>query len=407
MSSAVISVSQLNKYVHSLIDGDLNLKSVFISGEISNLKINSFSGHMYFTLKDDQAAVKAVMFKWSASRLKFLPQDGMKVICRCDVTVYEKDGVYQINIGDMQPDGAGSIAVAFEQLKAKLEAEGLFDSAKKRPLPQFPKKIAVITSDTGAAVKDMISVISRRWPIASILMCPTSVQGDTAAEKMCATLEKVNSTTDADVIIIGRGGGSTEDLWCFNDETLARAVSASKIPIVSAVGHETDFTICDFVADLRAPTPSAAAELVVPDIAAVYNTVLVFENRAKNAVAMQIKVKESKLNDLLGRPVLKDKQSYTDTLFLRLDSLYSKLLSAFDKKLSFASETLAVNISKLDALNPANILLRGFAIAEKDNKTIKSISQLSPGDSVNLKLSDGLAECLVKDIKGDNNGKNI
>lgn len=399
MSSSVISVSQLNKYVHSLIDGDSNLKSLFLSGEISNLKINSFSGHMYFTLKDDQAAVKAVMFKWAASRIKFLPQDGMKVICRCDVTMYEKDGVYQINVGDMQPDGAGSIAIAFEQLKAKLEAEGLFDISKKQHLPQFPKKIAVITSDTGAAVRDMISVISRRWPLTTILMCPTSVQGDGAAEKLSATIEKVNNFTDADVIIIGRGGGSTEDLWCFNDEGLARTISISKIPVVSAVGHETDFTICDFVADLRAPTPSAAAELVVPDIAAVYNTVSVFENRLKNALFSEIKAKENKLNSLLDRPIIKNKQSFTDNLALKLDNLYSRFTASFDKKISTVNQHLAVYISKLDAFNPANILLRGFSIAEKDGKLVKSINELSKGDKMSVKLSDGSAECIVNDIK--------
>lgn len=399
MSSSVISVSQLNKYVHSLIDGDSNLKSLFLSGEISNLKINSFSGHMYFTLKDDQAAVKAVMFKWAASRLKFLPQDGMKIICRCDVTMYEKDGVYQINVGDMQPDGAGSIAIAFEQLKAKLEAEGLFDDSKKQRLPQFPKKIAVITSDTGAAVRDMISVISRRWPLTTILMCPTSVQGDGAAEKLSATIEKVNNFTDADVIIIGRGGGSTEDLWCFNDEGLARTISISKIPVVSAVGHETDFTICDFVADLRAPTPSAAAELVVPDIAAVYNTVSVFENRLKNALFSEIKAKENKLNSLLDRPIIKNKQSFTDNLALKLDNLYSRFTASFDKKISTVNQHLAVYISKFDALNPANILLRGFSIAEKDGKLVKSINELSKGDKLSVKLSDGSAECIVNDIK--------
>ena len=400
MSSSVISVSQLNKYVHSLIDGDANLKSLFLSGEISNLKINSFSGHMYFTLKDDQAAVKAVMFKWAASRLKFLPQDGMKVICRCDVTMYEKDGVYQINVGDMQPDGAGSIAIAFEQLKAKLEAEGLFDVSKKQRLPQFPKKIAVITSDTGAAVRDMISVISRRWPLATILMCPTSVQGDGAAEKLSATIEKVNNSTDADVIIIGRGGGSTEDLWCFNDEGLARTISVSEIPVVSAVGHETDFTICDFVADLRAPTPSAAAELVVPDISAVYNTVSVFENRLKNSLISEIKAKENKLNSLLDRPIIKNKQSFTDNLALKLDNLYSRITASFDKKIFIVNQHLAVYISKLDALNPANILLRGFSIAEKDGKSVKSINGLSKGDKLTVKLSDGSAECIVNDIKG-------
>ena len=400
MSQAVISVSQLNRYVHSLLNGDSKLKSLFLSGEISNLKINSFSGHIYFTLKDDEAAVKAVMFKWAAAHLKFLPQDGMKIICRCDVTMYEKDGIYQINVSDMQPDGAGSIAVAFEQLKAKLEAEGLFDSAKKQPLPQFPKKIAVITSDTGAAVKDMISVISRRWPIATILMCPTSVQGDEAAYRLSKMIISVNKSTDADVIIVGRGGGSAEDLWCFNDETLARTVFASKIPVVSAVGHETDFTICDFVADLRAPTPSAAAELVVPDIESVYNTISVLNNRTKNALVSMFKSNENKLNSLLDRPILKNKQAFTENLALKLDNIYSRFSLAFDKKVSVANQNLAVYISKLDTLNPANILLRGFSITEKNGKAVKSVNELSKGDSVNVKLSDGYAECIVNDIKG-------
>ncbi len=399
MNGAVITVSQLNRYVKSVLDGDLKLKSVFVSGEISNLKINSFSGHMYFTLKDDSAALKAVMFKSNASRLKFLPKDGMKVICRGAVTVYERDGAYQLYAADLQPDGAGSIAVAFEQLKEKLAAEGLFNEALKKKIPPYPRKIAVITSETGAAVHDMINVLERRWPLCGIVMCPVRVQGEGAAEQMCEALREVNLRTDCDVIIIGRGGGSAEDLWCFNDEALARAVVASSIPVISAVGHETDFTICDFAADLRAPTPSAAAEIAVPDIGEISANVFILAERAETQMLSLLEAAERKVGLLTERRVLKDPLAAVELPGLRLDNLRSRLDSKFSSLLFEAENSLSAYTAKLDALNPAKILLRGYSIAQKDGALIKSAGELMCGDEVDIIFSDGKVKCTVNETE--------
>ncbi len=394
MNGNIITVSQLNRYVKSVLDSDVNLKSIFLVGEISNFKINSFSGHAYFTLKDESSSIKAVMFKSSSMRLKFIPSDGMKVICRGDVNLYERDGAYQFYVGDMQPDGAGSIAIAFEQLKEKLSKEGLFDPSRKRELPQFPKKIAVITSATGAAVQDMINVLGRRWPVASLLMCPVKVQGEGSAEQMIEALKKVNNT-DCDVIIIGRGGGSVEDLWCFNDENLARAVSNSKIPVISAVGHETDFTICDFAADLRAPTPSAAAELAVPDITEVMAYILGINARLSTFINSRLNSLEQKYASLINRPVLSNPYSTVDSLGLRLDGLKSRLDVMFNKNTADVDNKITELMAKLDALNPAKILLRGYSIAEINGETVNSVEQLNVGDKFKLTLSDGCAECTV------------
>lgn len=399
MNGTVISVSQLNRYVHSVFESDAHLSSVIVSGEISNLKINSFSGHIYLTLKDDNAAVKAVMFKSSAARLKFLPKEGMKVICRGQVTVYERDGAYQLYISDMQPDGAGDIAVAFEQLKMKLHCEGLFDQSHKKPIPRFPVKVAIITSETGAAVRDMISVIGRRWPIATLLMCPVSVQGDLAAGQMIEALDKVNSCSDADVIIIGRGGGSTEDLWCFNDEQLARAVFNSQIPVISAVGHETDFTICDFVADLRAPTPSAAGELAVPDIGEVYAYFNAFDMRLQNAIFKKYTDCDSQHKSLTNRPVFTKKTGFLDPLNARLDMLNAKLTRLYETTVLRNDSFFKALLSQLVAVNPTAVLMRGYSIAEKEGKALKSVTELNVGDNLRVLMSDGEAECTVNMIK--------
>lgn len=399
MNGALITVSQLNRYVKSVLDGDPNLKNVFVAGEISNFKINSFSGHMYFTLKDENAAVKSVMFKSNVSRLRFLPQEGMRVICRGTVTMYERDGAYQLYVSDLQPDGEGAIALAFNQLKEKLGKEGLFDAERKKPIPQFPQKIAVITSETGAAVHDMISVIGRRWPLAALVMCPVKVQGEGAAEQMCSALQYVNANTDCDVIIIGRGGGSAEDLWCFNDESLARCIAASKIAVISAVGHETDFTICDFAADLRAPTPSAAAELAVPDIGEVYNSVLALEQRMYTKLKAYIDTSENKLSGLISRRVLSDPLAITDLFSLRLDGLKARLDASFLQATSSVSDKVASLTAKLDALNPAKILLRGYSITESKGNAVKSVKELNPGDRVKIIVSDGTAVCTVENVE--------
>lgn len=399
MNGALITVSQLNRYVKSVLDGDPNLKNVFVAGEISNFKINSFSGHMYFTLKDENAAVKSVMFKSNVSRLRFLPQEGMRVICRGTVTMYERDGAYQLYVSDLQPDGEGAIALAFNQLKEKLGKEGLFDAERKKPIPQFPQKIAVITSETGAAVHDMISVIGRRWPLAALVMCPVKVQGEGAAEQMCSALQYVNANTDCDVIIIGRGGGSAEDLWCFNDESLARCIAASKIAVISAVGHETDFTICDFAADLRAPTPSAAAELAVPDIGEVYNSFLALEQRMYTKLKAYIDTSENKLSGLISRRVLSDPLAITDLFSLRLDGLKARLDASFLQATSSVSDKVASLTAKLDALNPAKILLRGYSITESKGNAVKSVKELNPGDRVKIIVSDGTAVCTVENVE--------
>ena len=403
MSGNIITVSQLNRYVKSVLESDGNLKSVFLIGEISNLKINSFSGHAYLTLKDEGASIKAVMFKSNASRLKFIPTDGMRVICRGEVSLYERDGAYQFYIGDMQPDGAGSIAVAFEQIKEKLAKEGLFDLEKKLPILKFPQKIAIITSETGAAVQDMINVIGRRWPLATLVMCPVKVQGEGSAEQMINALECVNKYTDCDTIIIGRGGGSAEDLWCFNDESLARAISRSKIPVISAVGHETDFTICDFVADLRAPTPSAAAELAVPDITEVMAYILGNNLRLNTFMGNYLSAFEQRLNFLINRPVLSNPYTIVDNLCLRLDNLKSRLDGRFNEIIFDAEKIAAEYTAKLDALNPAKILIRGYSIAELDGKTVTSIDDLKSGDSFKLILSDGSADCTVNSVLKEQN----
>ncbi len=398
-SFQTLTVTQLNKYVRSVIDGDNNLKSVFVLGEISNLKCNSFSGHMYFTLKDDNAAIKAVMFRSFAERLKFLPAEGMKVIVSGSVSVYERDGVYQLYVNDMQPQGVGSIALAFEQLKQKLSNEGLFDKSRKKTLPAFPKKIAVITSSTGAAVHDMMNVISRRWPVAVLVMCPVSVQGSEAPAQMITALKQVNEYTDCDVVIIGRGGGSIEDLWCFNDELLARTIADSKIPVISAVGHETDFTICDFVADMRAPTPSAAAEIAVPDISEIYSFVIGAEQRIKLASANIINFKNEQLNKCITSKTLSDPYELLKVNFLKLDGLFNRLQLCFSKTSANAELQFAGLLSKLEALDPMKVLKRGYTVAQKDGVTVGFVTDIEIGDSIKLNFADGTAECTVTDIE--------
>ena len=399
MNGTLISVSQLNRYVKSVIDGDQNLKSLFIAGEISNFKINSFSGHIYFTLKDEEAAVKAVMFKTSAARLKFVPSDGMKVICNASVSLYERDGAYQIYVNDIQPDGVGSITIAFEQLKEKLEKEGLFDKSLKKPIPSYPKKVAVITSETGAAIHDMINVLSRRWPVADVVICPVKVQGDDSADQMCEAILDVNNYTDCDVIIIGRGGGSREDLWCFNDEKLACVISVSEIPVISAVGHETDFTICDFVADLRAPTPSAAAELAVPDINETLYYINTLSHTLKFNIDNLVERLEKRLSSIETNPVFLDRFNILNTNEQMLDTLTTRLEISIAKQIDTQEFALANALTKLDALNPAKTLLRGFSITEKDGKTINSIDLLSVGDNVKVRLSDGNFDCSISMIE--------
>lgn len=323
-NTLVLSVSQLNRYIKMNFDADENLVNIFISGEISNFTNHYRTGHLYFTLKDDSAAVRAVMFNSSAKRLKFMPEDGMKVIARGRVSVYEASGQYQLYVDDMQPDGVGALNLAYEQLKEKLQKEGLFSELHKKPLPPYPEKVGVITSPTGAAVRDIINVLGRRFPYAEIVFCPVLVQGDGAHLQLTDAVNMFNSERAADVIIIGRGGGSIEDLWEFNDEGLARAVYNSDIPVISAVGHETDFTICDFVADMRAPTPSAAAELAVPDANELQYALSALKNRMFLNVSSGIADRRSRLEYLTSKGALKSPDEMLSNRSQRLDTAFSK-----------------------------------------------------------------------------------
>lgn len=396
--NAMISVSQLNFYIKSLLDGDQNLSSVFVTGEISNLSGHYRSGHLYFSLKDDKASVKAVMFSSSASRLRFLPENGMKVIVRGRVSVYEASGQYQLYVEDMQPDGAGSLAVAFEQLKNKLSREGLFDQAYKKPLPLMPRKIGVITSPAGAARRDIESILKRRFPLADVLLCPVLVQGAIAATELVRAVKYLDGTGLCDVIIIGRGGGSAEDLAAFNDETLARTVFGAKTPIISAVGHETDFTICDFVSDLRAPTPSAAAELCVPDQEDLKEELKGFSLRMKKQMDIMLSAQLARVSSLASSRWLKNPfDCYITQNSLTLDRLSQRLSSGFEKEFTAKKQQLSMLASKLNALSPLHILSRGYAVASRDGRPVKSVKELKKGDEFSLLLSDGSKNCAVKE----------
>lgn len=398
-NTLVLSVSQLNRYIKMNFDADENLANIFISGEISNFTNHYRTGHLYFTLKDDSAAVRAVMFNSSAKRLKFMPEDGMKVIARGRVSVYEASGQYQLYVDDMQPDGVGALNLAYEQLKEKLQKEGLFSELHKKPLPPYPEKVGVITSPTGAAVRDIINVLGRRFPYAEIVFCPVLVQGDGAHLQLTDAVNMFNSERAADVIIIGRGGGSIEDLWEFNDEGLARAVYNSDIPVISAVGHETDFTICDFVADMRAPTPSAAAELAVPDANELQYALSALKNRMFLNVSSGIADRRSRLEYLTSKGALKSPDEMLSNRSQRLDTAFSKMLSSYEnriggKKVEFISAATA--LSKLD---PMSVLMRGFAfVSDKSGKNVYSSQALAKGDKINVRFHDGSAVCEVKEI---------
>jgi exodeoxyribonuclease VII large subunit len=386
-NTLVLSVSQLNRYIKMNFDADENLANIFISGEISNFTNHYRTGHLYFTLKDDSAAVRAVMF------------NGMKVIARGRVSVYEASGQYQLYVDDMQPDGVGALNLAYEQLKEKLQKEGLFSELHKKPLPPYPEKVGVITSPTGAAVRDIINVLGRRFPYAEIVFCPVLVQGEGAHLQLTDAVNLFNSERAADVIIIGRGGGSIEDLWEFNDEGLARAVYNSEIPVISAVGHETDFTICDFVADMRAPTPSAAAELAVPDANELQYALSALKNRMFLNVSSGIADRRSRLEYLTSKGALKSPDEMLSNRSQRLDTAFSKMLSSYEnriggKKVEFISAATA--LSKLD---PMSVLMRGFAfVSDKNGKNVYSSQALAKGDKINVRFHDGSAVCEVKEI---------
>lgn len=392
------TVSQLNNYVKTMIDSDPCLTYIYVVGEISNFTNHYKTGHFYLTLKDCSCAIKAVMFRSNAARIKFEPQNGMKVICRGRASLFERDGSFQFYIDEMQPDGAGALQVAFEQLCEKLKSEGLFDEAYKKPIPKFPERIAVITSPTGAAVQDIKNVISRRCPCVEVIMCPVLVQGDGAAAQLCDAVKKVNELNCADVIIIGRGGGSIEDLWAFNDETLARTIFNSNIPVISAVGHEIDFTVCDFVSDLRAPTPSAGAELAVPDI----NDVKYMLSRLEGGVLSGY---SNRLNNLRSRVklsaesyVLKNPENYISSLKEKLNLNSTKMKSSFNNLLSENREAFTALCAKLDAMSPLATIARGYSVTYINKKPIKSVDDVNLNDCLNVKLADGVINCTVNNV---------
>lgn len=391
-----MSVTQLNTYVRCIMEEDVVLKSVFVAGEVSNFKNHYKTGHFYFTLKDENAAVKAVMFRTYSSRLRFAPEDGMRVICRARASVYERDGAYQLYVEDMQPDGSGSLSIAFEQLKRKLFAEGLFDEKHKKPIPKYPETIAVVTSPTGAALQDILNILSRRWPIARVIVVPSGVQGENAESQLVLGIKKAD-TLSADTIIIGRGGGSVEDLWCFNSEALARAIFDCKTPVISAVGHETDFTICDFVADLRAPTPSAAAENASPESLMTAGIVRGFEQRLKDGLCSSLREREMTLERLENSPFLKDPKRIFEQKEMYFDALTDRLSSAGKLFLTEKTGDFDRLCTKLNAFSPLAVLSRGYSIATVNGKTVKTAAQLKKAGEFDLRLSDGTVNCNVND----------
>jgi len=388
----IATVSQINGYIKKILDSNIILNDIWIKGEISNFKLH-YSGHMYITLKDEGGVLKAVMFKSAASGLGFKPEDGMKVLARGRISVYEAGGSYQLYINEMIPDGVGELYIAYEQLKKRLEEEGLFSQEYKKPIPEYPERIGVITAATGAAVRDIINVITRRYPYAEIILYPSLVQGAGAAENICKGISYFNETKMADVIIAGRGGGSIEDLWAFNEEIVARAIFASDIPIISAVGHETDFTIADFVADLRAPTPSAAAEIAVPSQLELISRILVDKNRISNAIIKRLENERKNINRLK----LKNPKEMIEDEYLRLDNLVKQAEKNFRIKLMTGRELLGNCAAKLDALSPLKVIKRGYAIPmDEEGNVIKSAKKMKSGMEFELKMSDGKKGCIVK-----------
>lgn len=399
VTDSALTVSQLNTYVKMMFDSDSRLKRICVVGEISNFVNHYKTGHCYFSLKDEKSAIKAVMFAGSAQYLKFRPENGMRVYITGRVAVFERDGVYQIYAESMEPEGAGALMIAFEQLKKKLDAEGLFDNQNKQLLPEFPQKIGVITSPVGAALQDIINVLSRRYPLSEIVFCPVAVQGVNCARENIKALKLLNSRNDIDVIILGRGGGSVEDLWGYNDEQLVRAVAGSKIPVITGIGHETDFTLCDFASDMRAPTPSAAAEIAVPDIEELYQITDSLAFRADNAVNNYIAAKEDRAEHLSLRLALLDPRRIienrsSEILFVRkrLETAVSGIFSQKESELNVLSE-------KLKLLNPLFMIEKGYIPVYSDKKRVIEARHLHKGDNITLRFADGQVVCDVTDIK--------
>ena len=395
----IVSVSQLNGYTKALLEENELLSDIFVRGEISNFKIYS-SGHLYFSLKDKNAAIAGVMWRSYAGRLPFVPKDGLNVIAHGRISLYEDTGRYQIIVDDLQPDGIGSLYYAFEQLKKKLGDEGLFDEKHKKPIPKFPRRVGVITSPTGAAVRDMVRIIGRRFPLAETVIYPSQVQGTGAAAQLMSGIRYFNENNSADVIIIGRGGGSIEDLWEFNNEELARTVFASQIPVISAVGHESDFTICDFVADVRASTPSAAAELAVPEMAEISARLEALERGILLSFKSYISARRKHIEVLSASPSLRSPFGYIETKRIKLMQLQDRLDVSVRKSLDKKSAKYRESVAALSALSPLSVLSRGYGVSYSENGTlIKSAKKVSVGEVIKNVIADGEIYSKITEIK--------
>jgi len=392
----VITVSQINKYIGFILKGDRNLQGIMIKGEISNFVRHYRSGHIYFTLKDEESAVKAVMFASAAARLKFEPEDGMSVIVSGSVNVYERDGVYQIYVNDIMPEGAGAANAALEQLKKKLAKEGIFDTAHKRPLPMMPRKIGVVTSLSGAAVRDIINVLTRRYPLCEVYAVNALVQGEDAPDSVCRGIVRAENA-GCDVIIVGRGGGSSEDLGAFNTEKVTRAVYGAKVPVISAVGHETDFTLTDMAADMRAPTPSAAAELASPSMESLYERIDRLVVQMQNSFRSRISSAEDRINLLAARLAARSPENRLKLASERLDAIGRRNDAAVEWLLERKSAALAQYAAKLDSLSPLKVLSRGYSLVYKEGKLLNSAEGLEKGDRIELRFGSGGASAEITD----------
>ena len=389
-----ITVTDLNKYIKDKLAEDENLSNVFVKGEISNYK-HHYTGHLYFTLKDENSLIKCIMFKGYAERLKFEPKDGMKIVLYGSVAVFERDGVYQIYAKAMQQDGIGDLYAAYEELKNKLEKEGLFDNVHKKRIPMYPKIVGVLTSQTGAVIRDIINVSTRRNPNAYIRLLPVPVQGPDAAEKIVKAIETMNQNKLADIIIVARGGGSLEDLWPFNEEIVARAIYNSELPVISAVGHETDFTIADFVADLRAPTPSAAAELAVPDVYELKNKINIYKNSLRTSLIKKVQLMKLRYEKCMQSRIFKQPTRDIQDKYIIIEKMIKQLEYSIKQKQKEEKTKWIKLTSKLDTLNPLKTLVRGYTLTEKDGKIVKSAKQLQKGDKINIKFQDGEREAEI------------
>ena len=398
MERSALSVTELNSYIKNLVDGDELLMDVCVRGELSNYKIYP-SGHHYFTLKDAESSLRCVMFKYSAMKLRFRPENGMGVTAFGRVSVYLRDGAYQLSCTALMPEGMGDLQVAFEQMKAKLSAEGLFDPAHKKPLPPFPEKIAIITSSAGAAIHDMIRILGHRWPMTKVILLPVRVQGVEAPAEIAGAIRYANEFRIADLIITGRGGGSLEDLWAFNDERVARAIYASGIPVISAVGHEPDVTISDYVADRRASTPSNAAEIAVPDWHEMQDALQSYEIRSRQAMEKSLKSLSQRLDALKSKRVLTDPGVYLDNRRMDLDRARDRLLAASERQLAAKRQSFVKLGAALDAMSPLRVLSRGYTVSsDREGKVLKSVRELRAGQEISVRFSDGLADCRVESI---------